>query len=132
MTTVIDSHLRCPRCSKRMVISDDDGITRVHECWHCEYSRSERYKAQPAPPPPPEGRVVPLVYDQTPFPDVDWATDEPALFDATPPAPANHERVGDRLLTGWCQRCQHPGQAYTACRCNLPPDRYVRPGGDHA
>jgi len=35
---VIESNLRCPRCSKRMVVRDqpDPGVVR-HECLSCPY-----------------------------------------------------------------------------------------------
>lgn len=40
-----DSHLRCPLCSKRMLVElgpDDGGRLDVrHECWNCDYTTRE-------------------------------------------------------------------------------------------
>lgn len=37
-----DSHIRCPRCSKRMMVElgpDDTGrLVALHECWNCDYT----------------------------------------------------------------------------------------------
>jgi len=52
--TVIDSHLRCPRCGKRMHmdIGQDDitgaGDMRAeHQCWNCDYREQDRDWSRP-------------------------------------------------------------------------------------
>ena len=140
---------RCPRCHK--ALATDPGLT-TWACATCDYREPvsadamatadirrclARINALHAP----QGVEVPMVYTAEPFPEPDWSDDEPGLFPvrsllaAPPPAasvPPHHERVGTYLLTTWCQRCQRPGRSYTACRCTLPPDRYVRTGDSHA
>lgn len=51
---VLDSHLRCPRDGKRLVVQvgqDDltgEGDMRaVHECWHCGYREEDRAWSRP-------------------------------------------------------------------------------------
>lgn len=53
---------------------------------------------------------------------------EPAPVEPKPAdeVPEHHERVGARLLTLWCQRCQRPGQSHLDCTCRLMPDRELR------
>lgn len=152
MTTIVGID-RCGRCGKRMATDggeDESGRPILsHRCDNCGHSTDARLVQPPwsvdeirraiarqnakyAP----QGVEVPMVYTAAPFPEPDWSEDEPSLFPITPlvkpTVPAHHERVGTYLLTGWCQRCQRPGKSYTACRCTLPPDRYVRFGDSHA
>ena len=47
---ITDSHLRCPRCHKRMLmdVDQDDVSNRLrvrHECWSCGFNYEERRRA---------------------------------------------------------------------------------------
>lgn len=88
---VLDSPLRCPHCSKRLVmqVGQDDAtgagdMRATHECWSCNYSEIDKNWSGPlgtdrARTPMREllrlqrleGVVIPLVYDDSPFPEVE-------------------------------------------------------------
>ncbi len=123
---------RCPRCHKTLTV--DGGEAAAWVCPECDYREPAGAYAMPrtaarrvlAAQRAARGVEIPMVYTAAPFPDLDWSDDEPI------PRPYQHERVGTYIVTSWCQRCQQPGQSYTACRCVLMPDRYVRHGGPDA
>ena len=91
-TQIIDSDLRCPRDGKRMVLElgqqDEDGrdlgqLVMIHHCWHCPYTVRDDRRMRPLPTRTEtasarlrrlrlEGTVIPLVYDDTPWPEEDW------------------------------------------------------------
>lgn len=85
-----------------------------HPYPHAE-TATERFLASPA-----------IPDDEWPAPVVP-APEQPAAD----PIPEHHERIGSYLVTGWCQRCQHPDESYVDCTCpTLPPDRQVRRRAD--
>ena len=92
---ILDSPLRCPRCSKRMAmrIGQDDStgagdMRATHECWHCQYSEIDKNWSRPlgtdrARTPMrellhrlrTEGVEIPLVYSTEPFPAGEFDAD---------------------------------------------------------
>lgn len=94
MIQTIDSHLRCPRDGKRMLmdVGQDDttgaGDMRAqHYCPSCDYREMDRDWSKPLRTAGTmaadrlrkirlEGRVIPIVYDTTPFPEEDWGDDD--------------------------------------------------------
>ena len=51
---VLDSHLSCPRCHKRLIqqIGQDDAtgagdMRATHECWSCGYTEDDRAWSRP-------------------------------------------------------------------------------------
>jgi hypothetical protein len=95
-TQIIDSDLRCPRDGKRMVLElgqqDEDGrdlgtLVMIHRCWHCPYTVRDDRRMRPLPTRTPqfaerlkrqrlEGIVIPLVYDDSPFPVSEFDEEE--------------------------------------------------------
>lgn len=95
-TQIIDSDLRCQRCSKRMVLElgqqDEDGrdlgtLVMVHECWSCGWTVRDDRLRRPLPTRTPqfaerlrrqrlEETVVPIVYDDAPFPRSEFDEEE--------------------------------------------------------
>jgi hypothetical protein len=91
-TQIIDSDLRCPRDGKRMVCElgqqDEDGrdlgtLVMWHHCWTCNYKVRDDRRMRPLPTRTEtaaarlrrlrlEGTVVPIQYDDTPWPEEDW------------------------------------------------------------
>lgn len=86
-TQFVDSDLRCPRDGKRMLVElgqEVDGrdvgtLVMVHQCFHCGYEVRDDRLRRPLPTRTPqfaerlkrqrlEGTVVPIVYDDAPFP----------------------------------------------------------------
>lgn len=95
-TQIIDSDLRCPRDGKRMVVElgqqDEDGrdigqLVMVHMCFHCTYTVRDDRRMRPLPTRTPqfaerlkrqrlEGTVIPIVYDETPWPVSEFDEEE--------------------------------------------------------
>lgn len=87
-TQIIDSDLRCRRCSKLMHVElgqqDEDGrdigcLVMIHECWSCGWTIRDDRRMRPLPTRTEsaaarlrrlrlEGTVVPIQYDTEPFP----------------------------------------------------------------
>lgn len=95
-TQIIDSDLRCPRDQKRMVVElgqqDEDGrdlgtLVMWHHCWHCNYKVRDDRRMRPLPTRTEtaaarlrrlrlEGTVVPIQYDDEPFPVSEFDEEE--------------------------------------------------------
>jgi hypothetical protein len=91
-TQIIDSDLRCRHCSKRMHVEigqqDEDGrdlgcLVMIHSCWSCGWTIRDDKLRRPLPTRTKaaadrlkrlrlEGTVVPIQYDDTPWPEEDW------------------------------------------------------------
>ncbi len=95
-TQIIDSDRRCPFDGKRMLVEigqDDNSATdrlsirvrMVHQCLHCGHEEIEENWKRPRIKPTSnaaaerlaklraEGTVIPLVYDDSPWPEEEWA-----------------------------------------------------------
>jgi len=87
----VDSHLRCPRDGKRMLleVGQDDwsgagDMRAIHTCWSCGYTEIDKAWSKPLRTAGTmaadrlkrlrlEGTVVPIAYDDSPWPEEDWA-----------------------------------------------------------
>jgi hypothetical protein len=99
VTAILDSARRCPRCSKRLIVesgqrADRGDIEIVHVCWNCPYR--ELHSATPLRQSVgksladqlrnlrlEDGPLILLpVYDDTPFPEMQWDDEEVAHVQA--------------------------------------------------
>ena len=95
-TQIIDSDLRCRRCSKRMVVElgqqDEDGrdlgtLVMIHSCWSCGWTIRDDRRMRPLPTRTEtatarlrrlrlEGTVIPIVIDDSPWPMSEFDEEE--------------------------------------------------------